>query len=246
MGEQECEINNIDKNRKVILESLIDKQIATFSYTQNFKRYLLESSGLNNENESLVTVLNELTFNQENTGLFSVVAGSFAAFKANAVKRYRDIDVFVLIRKHNLEQLDRIWHLFSNNATLQYDRLFKDDILAVKQFGIIQIILKYYPKNCLCSWHVDTYFFASFHHVTRWKLDLCNGFFLPRYIYFNSSIIAKATVIDRSYPAFKESIVLVLGKFRVVQTLLYPQKHLNNQIEFGPPSLLEQSIRKLQ
>ena len=194
--------------------------------------------------------------------LFAVVAGSYPSTLAGTLADYNDIDVFVLVTRAGLTVLKTLWRFmlaagggkFGKGA---YDRWNVDSIIAVIEFGKLQIILKYYGEEpCLCDFHVDRDFFKEFHHATRWKLDVYRDFFLVRYIYADEKKIARCTAIEREMPAtqlVREKIVKRLGaglqhslvRFRIQRKLggSYPQKHSNNVLNSGPPSLAEQSLR---
>ena len=193
--------------------------------------------------------------------LFAVVAGSYPSTLAGTLAKYNDIDVFVLVTRAGLTALRTLWRFllaagggkFSKGA---YDRWNVDSVLAVIEFGKLQIILKYYGEEpCLCDFHVDRDFFKDFHHATRWKLDVYRDFFLVRYIYADEKKIARCTAIEREMPTqlVRETIVNRLGaglqhsfvRFRIQRKALgsYPQKHSNNVLNWGPPSLAEQSLR---
>ena len=195
--------------------------------------------------------------------LFAVVAGSYPSTLAGTLADYNDIDVFVLVTRAGLTVLKTLWRFmlaagggkFGKGA---YDRWNVDSIIAVIEFGKLQIILKYYGEEpCLCDFHVDRDFFKEFHHATRWKLDVYRDFFLVRYIYADEKKIARCTAIEREMPAtqlVREKIVNRLGaglqhslvRFRIKRKTTrgsYPQKHSNNVLNSGPPSLAEQSLR---
>ena len=194
--------------------------------------------------------------------LFAVVAGSYPSTLAGTLAQYNDVDVFVLVTRAGLTALKTLWRFllaagggkFSKGA---YDRWNVDSILAVIEFGKLQIILKYYGEEpCLCDFHVDRDFFKDFHHATRWKLDVYRDFFLVRYIYADEKKIARCTAIEREMPTqlVREKIVNRLGaglqhsfvRFRIQRKThggSYPQKHSNNVLNWGPPSLAEQSLR---
>ena len=175
--------------------------------------------------------------------MYAVVAGSYPATLAKAVKKYQDIDVFVLVTKQNLRILNKIWHMLVPQQSLGYDRVFANDILTVKNFGKLQIIVRWVGDGCLCDYHIDRSVFKKFHHVTRWKLDVFEGFYVARYIYADAGIVAKRTTIN---PKIKPIVMQddLTQSICLKQPLKtpYPQKHLKNILNYGPPSLVEQSL----
>ena len=136
-----------------------------------------------------------------NNKLYAVVDGSYPAFLANAVKQYGDVDVFVMVKDSTIKVFNTLWklflqrrqeadddgdHLIDNNAhggaDPSYQTSFRD-MLAVVNFGDVQLIFRYYNCECECDYHVDKNFFKDFHHCTRWKLDVFKDCKVPRYIH---------------------------------------------------------------
>ena len=237
-------------------------QNALFSKCFDFKTNLLVKSGLKHhtlEYRELSRVFRRLTFARDvyqydsakEKTMLAFVAGSFPASLAKAVKTYNDIDVFVPVTSKNLNVLEKIWPVFSGYRATRsgrsgvYDQHFSN-ILSVKNFGKIQIILKYHNEGCLCDFHIDTFFFMSFHHVTRWKLEVYREFYIVRYIYKNDEIVAKKTSIPPP-PTIKGVVVrrCSTGRFKIKYNkgTPYPQKHSNNVLDYGPPRLADQALR---
>ena len=72
--------------------------------------------------------------------------------------------------------------------------------------------------------HIDRYFFHSFHHVTRWKLIVISKLVGEK----------KIDIILQKYIPFKEDCGIVTEKITIENDSekKYPTKHLNNMVEF--------------
>ena len=108
-------------------------------------------------------------------------------------------------------------------------------------------MFRYYSCECECDYHVDNTFFRDFHHCTRWKLDVFENFVVPRYIHLEEGgggIICKETSLTARYEK-----MVILNREGVFEAFKhpkkYPIKHLKNVIDFGPPTLKQQSLHRL-
>ena len=196
----------------------------------------------------------------------AVVAGSYLAFLANAVKQHGDVDVFVMVKDSTIKVFNTLWkflqqqeadddngELLANNALFHgggdggYQTSFRD-ILAVVNFGDVQLIFRYYNCECECDYHVDKNFFKDFHHCTRWKLDVFKDCKVPRYIHLEDGaageIICKETSLTLQY----EKVVILTweGVFESkTYPKKYPNKHADNVVDFGPPKLKQQALHHI-
>ena len=111
----------------------------------------------------------------------------------------------------------------------------KDGILYVATIGKVHFIVKLYRQWCHCNFHIDTYFFNDFHHVSRWRLifykmiDKHSGktfhLAIPKYIWHKEEdgIITEKITITKYDPSCL-------------------QKNLNNRLNLNPPSLFQQAL----
>ena len=169
--------------------------------------------------------------------LYAVVAGSYPAFLANAVKQHGDVDVFVMVKDSTIKVFNTLWkflqqqeadddngELLANNGALfhggGYQRSFTD-ILAIVNFGDVQLIFRYYTCECECDYHVDKSFFEEFHHCTRWKLDVFKDCKVAQYIHLedDGEIICKETSLTLQY----EKVVILTWE-NVFESRTYPKK----------------------
>ena len=240
---------------KVMAVKMLPSDIVKTMFTpcSDFKQKLITESGLMQgtvDRLLLQCVLNKLTFLKNDffvddgsrNALPAIVAGSFPAKLANTIRTNRDVDVFVVVTSQDFHILETIWWIFDRPFDAGvYERIFKTRLLAVRDFGRVQVIVKWYEETCLCDEHIDHHFFKDFHHVTRWKLDVYADNFVPRYIYHSTGMIAKETAIDSM---LVQAVVrdANTGHFEVISMPSYPQKHIKNVLDHGPPSLAEQSL----
>ena len=189
--------------------------------------------------------------------LQAIVAGSYPAYLGKVLKQYADVDVFVVVKESDLKIFNALWKVMQgdNSAGFNvgdvyelagYQRVLKD-ILATVNFGKVQLIFRYYSCECQCDYHVDNSFFSDFHHCTRWKLDVFKNFIVPRYIHLEDDggeIICEKTALTTRY----EKVVILnwQGRFKsFTHPKKYPIKHLDNVIDFGPPSLKQQALNRV-
>ena len=193
------------------------------------------------------------TVSQEEAGKFhAVVAGSYPAKLAGAVKRYGDVDIFVIVTDRTLGNLSSLWNALPARNTAADDVSYYNNmanILSVNNFGLVQIIVKYYPTGCLCDRHLNTDFFKDFHHCTRWKIDVFADLRLNviRYMPLESgsdgSILCEETSLTLRYT---KKVVRTNGKFRSkIVPARYPNKHATNILNNGPPTLEHQALHVL-
>lgn len=185
----------------------------------------------------------------------AIIAGSYPAYIAGAVRKYSDVDLFVIVTEASVPYLAELWHCLHDGdvineggaqlaQALYWETMYKD-ILWVKNFGSVQIILRFYSFGCMCDRHLNTVFFKDFHHCTRWKLDVfADGTFAPRYMHLEGgpqqNVICQESAIT---PLFDKKLHLNrLGQWSsetVPRT--YPNKHLANVVDSGPPKLSQQA-----
>ena len=126
--------------------------------------------------------------------------------------------------------------------------------MCVKEYGKVQVIFKYIGEEpCMCDEHINQNVFDGFHHCTRWRIDVFENFFLVRYIYagrkneYGNNIVADKTSIDTSVHKTKlvrKRFDRFAASFRIEERVkIYPQKHCRNILDWGPPSLVEQSLQ---
>ena len=76
--------------------------------------------------------------------MFGVVAGSYVAYLAREVKEYRDVDVFIVVTRENLEIFQTCYETYLGADPLwdEYDqRCGSGKILKVMEFGKVQLII---------------------------------------------------------------------------------------------------------
>ena len=251
----------------------------------NFAAHLLAESGVENvggrrsvARRELQRILRRLTFSKNDylydeatrkNKMLAVVAGSYPAKLAKAVRSADDVDVFVVVTEASLPVLNSMWTLFGaivdERGVLEEYRnasWSRDSIVGVKTCGRIQFVLKYFGEEpCLCDHHIDKVFFRDFHHATRWKLEVYRRFYLVRYIYADEKTVASCTAIDarhvNTHLIRSLTMTPVVGgeggevRPRIEYSISrnseekpgYPQKHLKNVLDWGPPCLREQALR---
>ena len=189
--------------------------------------------------------------------LQAIVAGSYPAYLGKVLKQYADVDVFVVVKESDLKVFNALWKVMQgdNSAGFNVGDVYElagyqrvlHDILATVNFGKVQLIFRYYSCECQCDYHVDNSFFSDFHHCTRWKLDVFKNFIIPRYIHLEDDggeIICEKTALTTRY----EKVVILnwQGRFKsFTHPKKYPIKHLDNVIDFGPPSLKQQALHRV-
>ena len=249
---KEARLSNIDKG---LLKTLVQP-------CKDFNEELLVLSQLPKTSASYILLYEVLTqflhFKTETSKskqnasnkLQAVVGGSFAAYLGKAVKQYDDVDVFVLVSDSSMTLFTHLWNVLQgeNSVNLHvisdaYDRLVFNDILTVVNFGKVQLVFRYYPCVCGCDYHVNKTVFENFHHCTRWKLDVFDNCIMPRYIPLeDKGIICKETSLTLQY----EKVVVRNLWNMCFETATfpkkYPNKHLDNVVNFAPPSLKQQSL----
>ena len=245
----------------------------------NFAKHLLVESGIRGRRRSagvgreLQRILHRLTFSKNDYlydeatrrhKMLAIVAGSYPAKLAKAVREHDDVDVFVVVTEASLPVLNSMWTLFGeideDGDGYRGASWSRDSIVTVKNCGRIQFVLKYFGKEpCLCDHHIDKVFFRDFHHATRWKLEVYRRFYLVRYIYADEKTVASCTAIDARHvntrlirsliplPADDQDRVRRRIEYSISQNGEekpgYPQKHLENVLDWGPPPLREQALR---
>ena len=185
--------------------------------------------------------------------LKAIIAGSFAASKARNVKKYRDIDIWILWdpepcycqacygTKYIFECKYRWLNLINFiSKDINYDYtgiipgLIKIITTGKVQFLLLQYDRNEFPSACLCDYHI-TNCFSTTHNVTRYRLLIIEDyrlqgesrkmdFGIPCYIPFNKHVLAKETAINS------------------IQDTLYPSKHLTNSPSVSPPTLFYQAL----
>ena len=204
--------------------------------------------------------------------LHAIVAGSYPARLGRAVKKHKDVDVFVVAsqttagRRKTLDHLLWLLHWSVDRsvrppqfgtAGMDANLDYGGCLLAVRNFGNVQLILKHYDDEekhdaCLCDFHLHSCFFDDFHHCTRWRLDVFEGFFLVRYMSLerdgrpsSEKVMCRKTSIrvddveKRKRRRRDESCLMRTNKEFSTR---YPYKHKNNVVDFGPPKLWQQAL----
>jgi hypothetical protein len=243
------------------LDSLPLLPVKTYFKCKSFENRLLELSLLPTAGRlyaQLKQMLAKLTFSK-NEYLYTagkkalaIVAGSYPAHLAKVLDGYQDVDVFVLISNRETDLLS----LFTSQGVRwmpNYGQWNQNSIVSVGDYGKVQLIFKYIGQEpCMCDEHIDQNVFEGFHHCTRWRLDVFKGFFLTRYIYAGwnnerEKIVAHKSSMDMTVR--KTKLVGRSGHPNIVHfsveqcDRIYPQKHYENILDWGPPSLVEQSLR---
>ena len=183
---------------------------------------------------------NDATHSKEKEKMLAIVAGSYAAFLANAVHRHKDVDVFVLWNPpvHGFQWFPLLRILDPNYAFMNDGYLY-EDAFRIANIGRLQIIVMKYENPCRCVFHVDKLFFEDWHHVTRYELlvfqtinkhGLKKDVYTPKYIPYNEDdgIITETIRIPKALDEKK-----------------YPGKHRNNMVNLHPPSLRIQALLKV-
>ena len=182
---------------------------------------------------------------------------------ANAIKQHGDVDVFVMVKDDStMKVFNAVWKflqqeaddngeldIMANGALFHgYQRSFRD-ILAIVNFGDVQLIFRYYTCECECDYHVDKSFFEEFHHCTRWKLDVFKDCKVARYIHLEDhddggEIICKETSLTLQY---EKMVILTWESIFESKTYpkKYPNKHADNDVDFGPPKLKQQALHHI-
>ena len=224
---------------------------------ESFENKLLFESKLAPESEEYTLLKNilyqRLTFDQRcvEGKLHAVVAGSYAAFLGRAVKQYGDVDVFIIANNVDLVLdllrlvrplcLDLDLHRQVNEQIESYG-----DVIAVKDFGKIQLIVKHHFFECLCDFHLNASFFGDFHHCTRWRLDVFEKFFLVRYMPLQRGLDRDVICLETAITPRKRAAARGHSpRNRKKHSRLYPNKHMDNVVNFGPPKLSQQALHAI-
>ena len=223
---------------------------------ESFEEKLLFESKLVPESEEYLLLKDilyqRLTFDRRRVEkkLHAVVAGSYAAFLGRAVKQHGDVDVFIVA--HDVDLVRDLLRLVRPSC-MELD-LYREvneqiasygDVIAVKDFGKVQLILKHHFHECLCDFHLNASFFGDFHHCTRWRLDVFDKFFLVRYMSLQAGrdrdiMCLETSITPRMRPARGHS-----RKRKNPSKPLYPNKHVDNVVNFGPPRLSQQALHAI-
>ena len=172
--------------------------------------------------------------------------------KDSTIKVFNTLWKLFLQQQQEADDDDNGGELITNNAhgggDPSYQTSFRD-ILAVVNFGDVQLIFRYYNCECECDYHVDKNFFKDFHHCTRWKLDVFKDCKVPRYIHLEEEdgtaaagkIICRETSLTLQY-----NKIVILNWEGIFESKTYakkyPNKHANNVVDFGPPKLKQQAL----
>ena len=216
---------------------------------QSFESKLLFESKLSTESDEYAVLkkilFQHLTFEERSVEgkLHAIVAGSYPTYLGRAVKKYDDVDVFIIANDVDLvRNLLRLLHpeaqpllrypahIVNGDPNRHWDAY--GDVITVQNFGQVQLILKHHFFACLCDFHLNTSYFRDFHHCTRWRLDVFKDFFLVRYMplehkrHDQDIICAQTRIFWTGGDQFKA----------------YPYKHINNVLDSGPPKLSQQAL----
>ena len=165
---------------------------------QSFENKLLFKSKLSTESDEYAVLkkvlFQHLTFEERRVEgkLHAIVAGSYPTYLGRVVKKYGDVDVFIIANDVDLvRNLLRLLHpdihplryypAHVKNGDNRHWEAY-GDVISVKNFGKVQLILKHHYFACLCDFHLNASYFRDFHHCTRWRLDVFKNFFLVRYM----------------------------------------------------------------
>ena len=219
----------------------------------SLKQMLINLSGLiDNEDISLLKKLFEcISFkeNAVNRGKYqAVLAGSYPAFLAGKVKRYSDIDVFILWNSNDWIDTSffKTLHILRrrNENAISVEREYiqpyqsaPNGIYTVVDVGRLQFIVKHYEQECSCMYHIDKYFFSSFHHVTRWKLLVMSKLINEK----------ESDIILPKYIPFKEDCGVITERIIIESDdeKRYPAKHADNTVDLYPPTLFQQALHHI-
>ena len=214
----------------------------------NFKKTLIGLSCINTEKLALLKELfTYISFKENATsrGKYqAIVAGSYPAFLGKAVKKFKDIDIFILWNVNGCINMrfSTLLHMLGDGCNIKEQKLIYSSlngICTIVNIGKLQMIVKKYDHYCYCMYHIDSIFFRDFHHVTRWKL-----------ITFSSNDIKsemKKDVILPKYIPFNEHMCVITENITIEcnSEKSYPSKHLDNRLDLFPPKLFQQALHVL-
>ena len=221
---------------------------------QSFESKLLLESKLSPESDEYAVLkkvlFQHLTFVERRVEgkLHAIVAGSYPTYLGGAVKKYGDVDVFIIANDVDLvRNLLRLLHPDTDLWRYPAHRTHNEkdnnrhweaygDVISVKTFGKVQLIFQHHYVACLCDFHLNASYFRDFHHCTRWRLDVFKNFFLVRYMPLERKRRDQDIICDRTAIFFKNTWT------RGDIFKAYPYKHMNNVSDFGPPKLSQQAL----
>ena len=90
------------------------------------------------------------------------------------------------------------------------------DVISVKNFGKVQLILKHHYFACLCDFHLNASYFRDFHHCTRWRLDVFKDFFLLDTCLWNANDVTKTLFVTR-----RQSFLKIHGPEAIFSKLIH-------------------------
>ena len=223
----------------------------------NFKLFLIILSGIVDDGSTpkyaaLKRMFQQVSFKQKaytRGKVRALVAGSYPTFLAGKVKKYNDIDIFLLFTTFRDPAICEVWdclEILSNgegcrNADKHYEDLgliltrggrTGGQIRKIANVGKIQFILRDY-EGCECTHHLDKIFFRNFHDVTRWKLVI---FTIYTKFGKKDGILWKYIPYDEENGIITKRISISEGDGK------YPLKHIDNKVDNFPPSLFQQSL----
>lgn len=187
----------------------------------------------------------------------AIVAGSYPAYLGKALRKYADVDVFVVVTKSSIRHLAPLWNviykdflvvdwLLDYDIYVYYEHMYKH-VLSVAEFGKVQIILRYYAHGCLCDHHINTEFFKEFHPCTRWKLDVYRDYVVPRYMHTEGGERGNIISTESAVTPLYDEVLEECGGKLVPKTVprQYPNKHVENVLDLSPPRLGQQALHVL-
>ena len=222
---------------------------------QSFESKLLLESKLSPESDEYAVLkkvlFQHLTFVERRVEgkLHAIVAGSYPTYLGRAVKKYGDVDVFIIANdvdlvRNLLRLLHPGTHLWRYPAHITNDEKDNNrhweaygDVISVKTFGKVQLIFQHHYVACLCDFHLNASYFRDFHHCTRWRLDVFENFFLVRYMPLERKRRDPDIIICAGTAIFFKNTWTRGDIFKT-----YPYKHMNNVSDFGPPKLSQQAL----
>lgn len=255
MGNDECEYCYSTKAVECLVHSSLLKSTIRGLRYDNLQQTLYDFAG--GDHSWLKKLFKMISFelNAPQSGkLQAVIAGSYPSYLAGKVKKFEDIDIFILWNP-NLEYSTSIEVVHAALEYINTEREEKkaydcsyyhnssmDGIMRISNIGKLQFILKEYEHTCHCMFHLDRYFFRTFHHVTRWKL-------LVFPIKDNTGsklwdlVVPKYISYEEERGVVTKEITINIAEDAGAGALPYPAKHKDNQLNFCPPSLYQQAFR---
>ena len=165
--------------------------------------------------------------------ILGIVAGSFPAFLSKKVKRFNDIDIFLMMRRNDSIRIIRL--LLSLCQSIENTHAFTEyyNGFTAYNFSKLQFIVHRYDA-CPCIHHLSLRPLRTFHNCTRFRLHMASSinnqddhmFLTYLKDYSKEGICCRETAIASTAPD-------------------YPKKHQTNVTNLSPPSLYFQCLNVL-